>query len=98
MDRIRQLPTGYPSAQNSEALFISAEIWNKLCLISWLLKWLFQMFNCAELTHHVCTWLPHNTLDIPEVYQHVSSRGLFSCLQVLKQVLAHSGYTLNTVE
>lgn len=37
-DVVRQLPAGYTSVQNSEALFISAEIWNKLSLIIWLLK------------------------------------------------------------
>lgn len=50
-DVVRQLPAGYTSVQSSEALFISAEIWNKLSLIIWLLKSLFQMLDYGKLAY-----------------------------------------------
>lgn len=53
-DVIRQLPAGYTYAQNSEALFILTEFWNKLSLIIWLLKQLFQMLDYGKLEFSGC--------------------------------------------
>lgn len=50
-DVVRQFPVGYTSVQSSKTLFISAEIWNKLSLIIWLLKSLFQMSDYGKLAH-----------------------------------------------